>query len=70
MYDPDLHTWDADTARLERDAEIDSSPDHYRTVWFGYAGGAGFFSKPACGCGATFKNTGELVAHLREKLNP
>ena len=24
MYDPDLHTWDTDTARLERDREIDA----------------------------------------------
>jgi hypothetical protein len=26
-YDPDLHTWDEDTDRLERDAEIDSEDD-------------------------------------------
>jgi hypothetical protein len=71
MYDPDLHTWDDDTARLERDAEVDSSVDHYATVWFGYRGGdTDFFSSPACGCGATFQTTAVLVAHLRKKLNP
>ena len=47
----------------------DQSPDHYRTVFFGYRGNR-FFSKPACGCGFTTETDAVLVAHLREKLNP
>lgn len=27
MYDPDLHTWDADTERLEQDRRIDAEDE-------------------------------------------
>lgn len=49
----------------------DQSPDHYRTIWFGFVNDD-FFSKPACGCGAVFPVGAEyrLTAHLRKKLNP
>ena len=71
MNDPDIATWGEDGDRLDRDAEIESEPDHYRTVWFGVAGNQPeFVSKPACGCGNVYASENALTNHLKRELNP
>jgi len=65
MYDPDLHTWDADTARLERDAEIDG--EHGLTHVPMYVHGV-LRLTPACICGVYSPRCeqNDIDRHLRD----
>lgn len=63
MYDPDLHTWDADTARLERDAEIDEWCDEWGATGHRYEEQETWDHRIVIGC-----NCGHQPPRDREEL--